>query len=340
MINFNKIKPVFFCGHRASGGGLYMGVFDFHPKLLVYPHESKFFHLFYPFTEIQNFTHKQKVNYMINKNFKFLQNGFYKKCKVKKDYFNFKKFEKTFKKIAYKKNSWDNFFKAMVLAYSDGTPQSLENVEYFLDRSSTSEVYAYDINKKFTNSVFIHNIRDPRDNYASLKSRWKKKLQKLNDTQSIEELRQSCISRGKLGFDFGLLNQKMFGKKKYIFTKYDSLVKNPKKEIKRLTNFLNIDFNGINLKPTFCGANWPGNNFDSKKFKSISKTQTNSWVNRISEMEAALIEFHFLNLIKKFDFKVYFTPKERAIAATEHYKWYNFKSKMKADFSLATKANW
>ena len=51
-MNFNKFKPVFVCGHRASGGGLYMGIFDFHPQLLVWPHESKFFHLFYPFTEL------------------------------------------------------------------------------------------------------------------------------------------------------------------------------------------------------------------------------------------------------------------------------------------------
>ena len=340
MFKFNKIKPVFFCGHRASGGGIYMGIFDFHPQVLVYPHESKFFHLFYPFTEIENFTHKQKISYMINKNFKFLYSGLYEKCKAKKDHFDFKKFTKEFSKLANKKDSWENYFKAMALAYSKVTPQNLDNVKYFLDRSSTSEVYAYEINKRFSNALFIHNIRDPRDNYASLKSRWQQKLKNLSDTDSVEALRQSCISRGKLGFDYGLLNQKIFGKKKYIFTKYDALVRNPKKELRRLCNFLNIDSNKINFKPTFCGVPWPGNNFDSKEFKSISKSQSGSWINRITEMEAALIEFHFLNLIKKFNFKIYFSPKERSIAAMEHYKWLNFKSKMKADFSLATKANW
>ena len=24
MLNLNNVKPVFFCGHRASGGGVYM----------------------------------------------------------------------------------------------------------------------------------------------------------------------------------------------------------------------------------------------------------------------------------------------------------------------------
>ena len=340
MLDFKKIKPVFFCGHRASGGGVYMSIFDFHPQILVYPHESKFFHLFYPFTEIEDFTPKQKINYMINKNFKFFHSGLFGKCGANKNYFDFKKFTEIFSTIASRKDSWDNYFKAMTLAYSKTTPQKLQKVKYFLDRSSTSEVYAHEINKKFSNSLFIHNIRDPRDNYASLKSRWKLKLKNLSDTDSVEALRQSCISRGKLGFDYGLLNQKMFGKKRYIFTKYDALVKNPKKEIRRLSNFLKIDYNKISYKPTFCGVPWPGNNFDSKEFKNISKSQSGSWINRISEMEAALIEFHFLNLIKKFNFKVFFTPKERSIAAMEHYKWLNFKSKMKADFSLATKADW
>ena len=54
------------------------------------------------------------------------------------------------------------------------------------------------------------------------------KTQNLNDTDSVEALRQSCISRGKLGFDYGLQIKK-FLEKKYIFTKYDALVKNPKR---------------------------------------------------------------------------------------------------------------
>ena len=61
MFNINKISPILFCGHRASGGGMYSGIFDFHPELLVYPHESKFFQIFYPFTELMKFNKKEKI---------------------------------------------------------------------------------------------------------------------------------------------------------------------------------------------------------------------------------------------------------------------------------------
>ena len=50
MIDVSKLDPVFFCGHRASGGGMYMGVFDFHPELLVFPHECKFFSVILSFS--------------------------------------------------------------------------------------------------------------------------------------------------------------------------------------------------------------------------------------------------------------------------------------------------
>ena len=137
-----------------------------------------------------------------------MYSGLFEKCNADKNYFDFNKFVKLFSKLAKNKDTWDNYFKAMAVAYSKITPQKLDKVKYFLDRSSTSEVYAGEINKKFPNAMFIHNIRDPRDNYASLKSRWEKKLKHLSDTDSVEALRQSCISRGKLGFDYGLLTQK------------------------------------------------------------------------------------------------------------------------------------
>ena len=96
MLDLNKISPILFCGHRASGGGMYSGIFDFHPQLLVYPHESKFFQIFYPFTELMKFTKKEKIDYIINKNL-ILRHQFFEVCKANKDYFDFDQFIKIFK---------------------------------------------------------------------------------------------------------------------------------------------------------------------------------------------------------------------------------------------------
>ena len=52
------------------------------------------------------------------------------------------------------------------------------------------------------------------------------------------------------------------------------------------------------------------------------------------------MEFHFKDVFEFFDYNLYFSDKERADAAREHYKWLNYSSKWKADFSLSTKAKW
>ncbi len=340
MIDVSKLDPVFFCGHRASGGGMYMGVFDFHPELLVFPHECKFFQLFYPLAEIKKLKPEEKINQIINFNLKFLKSGFFDVCKADKSYFNFEKFIEKFKYEARKKDDWKNYLRAIFQAYAETTPQKLDNLKYYIERTSSTEIYASEIFKKIPNAKFIHNIRDPRDNYASMKSRWEKKLKHLSDSDSIEALKQTCIMRGRLGIDMGIVNQKIWGKDKYIFTKYDEMVSNTDKEIEKISKFLNINPKNFDKKPTFCGLDWPGNNFDNKDFKTISKSQSGSWKERITDEEAALMEFHFKDVFEFFDYNLYFSDKERADAAREHYKWLNYSSKWKADFSLSTKAKW
>ncbi len=340
MLDFNKASPVLFCGHRASGGGMYSGIFDFHPQLLVFPHESKFFQVFYPFTELMKFSPEEKINQIINKNFEFLRSGFFDVCKADKEYFNFNKFIEIFKKEASKDDSWDHYFKSMFIAYASVTPQNLNDVKYYIERTSSTEIYALEITKRLPGVKFIHNIRDPRDNYASIKSRWNKKLKNLTDSDSIEALRQTCIMRGRLGVDMGVINEKIIGRDNYFFTKYDDMVKNPNKELEKISKFLDIDKSKFNMKPTFCGLDWPGNNMSNKKFSKISSSQSGSWKERIDDEEAALMEFHFKDVFEKFNFKFFFSPEEQLDAAREHYKWLNHFSKFKADFSLAAKAKW
>ena len=53
------------------------------------------------------------------------------------------------------------------------------------------------IKAKFPNAKFIHNIRDPRDNYASMKSRWEKKLKHLADLENPINLNQNTPVKHK-----------------------------------------------------------------------------------------------------------------------------------------------
>ena len=47
-MQFKKLKPLFILGHRRSGTTLLTSLLDFHNEILMYPDDSKFFHLYYP----------------------------------------------------------------------------------------------------------------------------------------------------------------------------------------------------------------------------------------------------------------------------------------------------
>ena len=337
MFNIDTNEQIFICGHRASGGGLLMSLLDFHPELLVYPDESKFFYLFYPIMDDKNLNADKKIKYLINHNLEYLKNILFKKCKSTDKYFNFNSFIDRFKILASDGLNWDDYLKAMIQSYAEHSPQNKNEIKFWVERTTCSEIYYLEIIKVFPKSKFIHNVRDPRDNYASLKSRWDSKLKYLSDSTSLEALRQSCIQRSKLGLTMGLLNKKLGGNKKYYFSKYEDLVNDLEGSLYNISKFLNINPDSLIKTPTFCGLPWIGNNFSGKKFKEVSNVQVGKWRERITDYEAALMEFHFKDFMKIFGYKIEYSDREQLYAASKHYKWLNFKSSTKADLKLATK---
>ena len=81
----------------------------------------------------------------------------------------------------------------------------------WVEKTTSSEFYVAEIIKWFPNAKFIHIIRDPRDNFASLKSGWEKRYKTQED--NLKDLLQSLLDRGGMGMKLALNNQKMLGKK-------------------------------------------------------------------------------------------------------------------------------
>jgi len=119
-------------------------------------------------------------------------------------------------------------------------------------------------------------------------------------------------------------NEKIIGKEKYLVVKYEDLAENPTKIMNEITEFLDIKFDEILLKPTICGQLWVGNNFDGLKFTKVSNVNVDRWKQRIDEEEAKLIEYYFSDIMQHFGYNLEYSLEERVKAAKEHYKWFNF----------------
>ena len=317
-------KPVFICGHRRSGTTLFIALLENHPELLVYPTDSGFFYAFYPIFEDSKYSSDEKIEQIVQvciKNLKDIINDSFQKD-IHKGRFSIRSFANDFRKLAGNtKCTSRDLLISLISAYKKNYGYPAEPLRW-VEKTTSSEIYAAEALKWFPDAKFIHVLRDPRDNWASLKSGWDVLFKYHNDT--LGRLMHSMIERGKFGFELAVKNQKRFGKKKYKVIRYEDLVGDSRAVMEDVCSFLNISFSDTILTPTVMGEAWKGNNYSKTSFKGASADNVNRWKERITEQEAMLLEYHFEDFMKKFKYPLFFDLAQGVDAAVEHYKWYNY----------------
>jgi len=324
MANNLYESPVFICGHRKSGTTLLLCLLDNHPELLVYPADSAFFYGYYPRYDTNEFTSEQKISrmvdfvlYQLEYEIKLLPEDFQNEINFPIEQFK-EEFINLVKKTELKPK---DMLKCLFESYHRNWKKT-QNAKFCIEKTTSTEIYANEIIQWFPNAKFIHVIRDPRDNWGSLKSGWDKRYQKFND--DLNRLMQSMIDRGKLGMELAEKNQKVLGADVYKIIKYEDLTNNPIKELQELSNFIGISYHSFMEQPTVCGQLWKGNNFDGHSFDKPSTINVGKWAERTTKEEAQLIEFYFADLMNKYGYEAAFSLKEQVHMATQHYKWFNF----------------
>ena len=312
-------NPIFICGHRKSGTTMLASLFDNHDDLLVYPSDSMFFYKVFP--ACLNLKKKDNIKLVLENCIKDTLNYEIKNI-GKKSLFDVDKISKEFlNEMSKRDNSPKSLLLSLINAYSKSCKK--KRWKMWVEKTTSSEFYATEIVNWFPNAKFIHLVRDPRDNFASLKSGWEERYK--NQEEDIKGLLQSLIDRGGMGMRVALYNQSVLGEKKYKIIKFEDLTTKTDKTIKKLTSFLNIKFSESLLIPTMNGFLWKGNNFQGISFNKVSSTNVNKWKKRINLSEAMTIEAYLSDIMKKFKYKVTGTPANHAKAILEHYKWSNFR---------------
>lgn len=316
-------RPVFICGHRKTGTTLLINLFDNHPDLLVYPDDSGFWYVYYPLFDGEDISNDKKREVVLKNLIPRFERNINKPDVIKKEIkFDKEKFAKDFTEIISKTNYST---KEVLVAFAktiNKNVQKKNNFKYWCEKTTSTEIYALEIKKWFPKAKFIHLIRDPRDNWASLKSGWDKRYYKFNDDP--RRLLQSLIDRGKLGLELAKHNIEIIGSDSYKVIKFEDLTLKPKDTMKELSEFLDIRFTEELLIPTIIGKPWKGNNFENLEFKKVSSINVNRWPDRIEQKEAMLIEYYFKDIMEYFGYKIKFNIRDQVNAAKDHYKWYNF----------------
>jgi hypothetical protein len=318
--------PVFICGHRKTGTTLLANLFDGAKDAVVIPDDSTFFYMYYPRYCSDEFTQEEKKHRLADVLIGDINGDKIKKAKCTQTEREelFKKNE-AFRKFILDYSGDDYSLKGVLTRFIKGyndTFLKISSPKVWIEKTTSTEIYALELAEIFSNAKFIHIIRDPRDNWASLSSGWTQRYQHYND--DVRRLKQSLLERGKLGMEMAKHNEESIGKDRYRVLKFEEMTSNSQANLKSLAEFVGIEYNQNLLYPSTFGHRWEGNNFDGIKHQGPSAVNVNKWKERVGEEDARLIEFHFRDIMCHFGYKPVFPIAESQKAAIEHYKWFNF----------------
>jgi hypothetical protein len=149
---------------------------------------------------------------------------------------NLKEFIYTFKNLLHTKYKFD--------IWAEKTPENIYLIKYFI--------------KAFPESKIIHIVRDARDVIDSL-------IKRGHSLESAADVWLSSIAS----------IQPFVNNKNVYEVKYENLVLNPKDEIKKIFNFLNIEYEDEVLKPKLA-TNRDNNYFNSWTYKPTDEIKSDA----------------------------------------------------------------
>lgn len=313
-------KILFITGHRKSGTTMFANLFDGHEDFCVYPSDLTILYAFYPNFIGKNFSFNFKKNRLLHVLRTDLNSVLKEKHLIKK--FNLKKMLSLISKKLTKKNidKIDLILKLVLRSYLN-TINKKKKFKYLVIKETSVDIFASRVNKWFKNIKFIQIVRDPRDNYASLKSGYSKHYSKIGESE--KKLLASMINRAKLDLKFATVNKKIIGNKNYKVIKFEELVESPIKKIKEICKYLKVRFNNKLLYPSIMGEATKGNSYEGEDFTSmISKINVGKWKKRINEAETQIIEFYMKNEMLEHKYKIFF-KKLNYDFISDFYNWTN-----------------
>lgn len=318
--------PVFICGHRKTGTTMLVNIFDGNDEAMVYPDDSTFFYMYYPRYEKQEYSNEDRLERLGDVIVNEVLHSVIERTNCNDE--QKKELHQSRAELYQKVKSFsgpDFSIKTLLPFYIEAFRSSFypdKSPKVWIEKTTSTEIYALELSKMFPNAKFIHILRDPRDNWASLNSGWEKRYKDYND--ELNRLKHSMIERGKLGMKMAKDNLETLGEERYKIIKFENITTNPVPVIKDLCNHIGISYNEDMLTPSTFGYKWKGNNFEGVQHDEPSSVNVNRWKQRISDEDAQLMEFHFRDIMKDFGYEPAFSREKQQMAATKHYKWYNF----------------
>lgn len=326
-------NPVFICGHRKTGTTMMINLLDGNREFVTYPDDSGYFYMYYPRFATDAYSDEEKIericNAILTDNiatvFDKIQCSPEDRAELDA---KAARCRDLVRKTEMKNIGGGDMLRIFIESFRQSFYPDITAPKGWIEKTTSTEIYAVDMLEEFPQAKFVHIVRDPRDNWASLSSGWQERYQHFND--EINRLKQSMIERGRLGMEMAVANSQAIGPDQYKVIRFEDLVTDPQSVMKEISAFIGLTYSDDILRTSTLRYTWDGNNFDGLKFTKPSAVNVSRWKERISEQDAMLMEFHFRDMMETFGYAPTFSVKETAKAASDHYKWFNFSTPFSA----------
>ncbi|MFH0883263.1 MAG: sulfotransferase [bacterium] len=314
---------LFLAGHRKSGTTLLLGLLDGHPELCVYPQDPHTLYAYFPQFVREGIPREDRLAR--------LDRVIFDQLKLKwsaqgwLDRLDIEGMRSRFHQLIEGKDLGDigEVLEAQVRAFAHVAGQDDARRAWDVVKETSIEIYANELMNAFPGSRFIHLVRDPRDNYAALKAGLEKYYSRYSDEANT--ILASMIHRCGLGMKLASMNRERLGESSYLILRHEDVTSDPETEMKRIAEFAGIDYLPGMLIPTVLGHSTRGNNFEKMDMSKVRSVNVGRWRERITADEEKILEFHFTDLMKQYGYECEYTAREQMDAASEFYKWSNYR---------------
>lgn len=263
-------RPVFICGRMKAGTTLLTQLLDGHQNILALPGDSRFIARFSQpvnFNDLLTYWIKRLVNPSGKSPFWFLG----------KEYKAYLQFARYLQHFYYRKPPTP--FHAVVKSLIALLMKNNDAIFFWVEKTTRNEEHIEEILHFFPKARFIHVLRDPLVNIASLK-RWSSyRNRHFNAYNEAKYLLRS--------YNLSAKNTSLY-REKYYVVRFEDLLSNPAHIMHQIADFLGIDFLQVLLVPTENGKKAKANSM-YKEGRVVGKLApgaiNQNWLNELTRKE-------------------------------------------------------
>jgi hypothetical protein len=280
-----------------SGTTLLLELLDAHPELVVMPGDSHMInrideHRDMPYAERENLLQQYWVARLVNPTG---QQPFWIMGQDERPYLDF---------LHYLDHWLERLpphdrtpFLAVVLAFFCANPKRAVDPKLWIEKTPGNELKVDRVMELFPSARFIHILRDPRPNIASLRRLYEIRGWDWDAGDVARGLRASMES--------ALLNRRRLGKERYHLLRYEDLLKRHGEEMKEIASFLGIKMHEILTRPTVNGLPAKSNSmFEDRQVRGKILSEPNDhWSAQLNSAEQKEVLATLYPKAKKFGYK-------------------------------------